>query len=124
MTTPVTLQSAVDAAATWFKLQGREVTVIRDSNGFVAQRILASIVNLACEIAQQGIAEPTDIDKAVRLGLGYPIGPLAWGDKVGGVRIMEILKNIYAQTGDPRYRPSQWLRRRAQLGVSLLTKEL
>jgi 3-hydroxybutyryl-CoA dehydrogenase len=124
MTTPVTLQSAVDAAATWFKLQGREVTVIRDSNGFVAQRMLASIVNLASEIAQQSIAEPTDIDKAVQLGLGYPVGPLAWGDKVGAARILEILNNIYTQTGDPRYRPSQWLRRRAQLGVSLLTKGL
>ena len=53
------------------------VTVIRDSGGFVAQRIVACIVNIACDIAQQRIATPTDIDLAVTLGLGYPQGPLA-----------------------------------------------
>ena len=54
------------------------VTLIRDSAGFIVQRTLASIVNLACDIAQQGIASVEHIDLAVRLGLGYPLGPLEW----------------------------------------------
>ena len=81
--------------------------------------MLAVIVNIACEIAQRGIASPADIDDAVRLGLGYPRGPLAWGDLIGPGRVLEILERIQQLTGDPRYRPTSWLRRRAQLGLSL-----
>lgn len=96
------------------------VSVIEDSAGFVAQRITAMIVNIASDIAQQGIATPQDIDRAVSLGLGYPKGPLALGDALGARHILEILKNMQAVTGDPRYRPSLWLQRRVQLGMSLL----
>jgi len=96
------------------------VTVIEDSPGFIAQRIVAHIVNIACDIAQQKIATPEDIDLAVTLGLGYPAGPLALGDKLGADRILEILKSMQRVTGDTRYRPSLWLQRRVQLGMSLL----
>ena len=57
---------------------------------------------------------------AVTLGLGYPRGPLAWGDAIGPARLLRSLESLQAVTGDPRYRPSLWLRRRAQLGLSLL----
>jgi len=77
-------------------------------------------VNIACDIAQQGIAAPRDIDLAVTLGLGYPHGPLAWGDALGPAIVARILTNLQALSGDPRYRLSPWLRRRASLGVSLL----
>jgi 3-hydroxybutyryl-CoA dehydrogenase len=77
------------------------------------------IVAIAAEIAQQRIATPQDIDTAVRLGLGYPLGPLAIGDALGPARVARLLDEIFAVTGDPRYRPSLWLRRRARLGLSL-----
>jgi 3-hydroxybutyryl-CoA dehydrogenase len=84
------------------------------------QRVLATIVNVASDIAQQGIASPDDIDAAVTLGLGYPKGPLAWGDAIGPSVLLRILEILLSITGDPRYRPSLWLRRRTQLGLSLL----
>ena len=102
---------------------GAAVTVINDSPGFISQRILAVIVNIAANIAQRRIASVPDIEAAVTLGLGYPLGPLAWGDKVGAARIAGILDNLLKLTGDPRYRPSPWLRRRVECGVSLLTEE-
>ena len=89
----------------------------------VAQRVLAVIVNIGCDIAQQGIATPEDIDRAVILGLGYPHGPLAWGDRLGAATVLRILERLLQATGDPRYRSSAWLRRRAQLGISLSTPE-
>lgn len=98
---------------------GVPVSAIADSPGLVVQRILAAIANLGCEIAQQGVASPTDIDEAVRLGLGYPAGPLTLGDRIGPARVLEILENVQSLNGDPRYRPSAWLRRRARLGLSL-----
>lgn len=123
MTTPATTPAMRDAAHAVFAADGVPVTVIRDSTGFVAQRVVATIVNIGCDIAQQRIASPEDIDLAVTLGLGYPKGPLALGDALGAKTILAILRNIYGVLGDPRYRPSPWLARRAQLGLSLTHSE-
>lgn len=109
-----------DAAHALFASDGTPVSVIDDSSGFVGQRIVAAIVNVACDIAQQSIATPADIDQAVALGLGYPKGgPLSMGDSLGAAHILEILRSMQRTTGDMRYRPSPWLQRRVQLGLSL-----
>jgi 3-hydroxybutyryl-CoA dehydrogenase len=123
MTTPVTDPAMRDGAHALFAADGVPVSVIHDSAGFVAPRIVAQIVNIGCEIAQQRVATPGDLDTAVKLGLGYPLGPLAFGDMLGPQRILLILKALQELTGDPRYRPSVWLTRRALLGVSLTTPE-
>ncbi|MGY2399736.1 3-hydroxyacyl-CoA dehydrogenase [Pseudomonas sp. SDO5271_S396] len=123
MQTPLTSATLRDAAHALLAADGVGVTLIGDSVGFVAQRTLAMVVNLACDIAQQRIASVEDIDQAVQLGLGYPNGPLAWGDALGPRRILTILQRMSELTHDPRYRPSPWLRRRAMLGVSLRHEE-
>jgi 3-hydroxybutyryl-CoA dehydrogenase len=123
MLTALTSAAARDSAWALLAADGVPVTLINDSPGFIAQRVLATVVNIAAQIAQRGIASVADIEDAVKLGLGYPHGPLAWGDRVGGARILQILRNMLAETGDPRYRPSPWLVRRVTLGVSLLTPE-
>jgi 3-hydroxybutyryl-CoA dehydrogenase len=120
MTTPATTGAMRDAAHALFARDGVPVSVIRDSPGFIAQRVVAHVVNIGCDIAQQRICSPQDLDLAVTLGLGYPRGPLAWGDAIGPARVLEILDGLHAATGDPRYRASPWLRRRAGLGLSLL----
>jgi 3-hydroxybutyryl-CoA dehydrogenase len=124
MTTPATSADYLAMACGLFGATGTPVSVIRDSAGLVTQRVVAHIVNIACEIAQQDIADPQDIDRAVTLGLGYPLGPLAWGDQIGPGTVLTILKNLEQQTGDSRYRPSPWLQRRALLGLSLHHKEI
>ena len=123
MTTPATAAAWRDAAHGLFAADGVPVTVIRDSAGLVAQRVVATIVNIACDIAQQRIATPADIDLAVKLGLNYPLPPLAWGDRLGARTVLAILERMHAFSGDPRYRPSPWLKRRALLGLSLLADE-
>ncbi|OWW21636.1 3-hydroxyacyl-CoA dehydrogenase [Noviherbaspirillum denitrificans] len=124
MTNPATSAETVAMACGLLGAAGVPVSVIRDSAGLVTQRVVAHIVNIACEIAQQQIADPQDIDRAVVLGLGYPVGPLAWGDQLGAMTVLAILKNLEQQTGDTRYRPSPWLQRRAMLGLSLHHKEI
>ena len=119
MRSPVTDPAKARMVHGWLGAAGAKVTVISDSVGLVAQRVLAMIVNTGCEIAQRGIASPEDIDAAVRIGLGYPSGPLAWGNAIGPTRVLAILQGLHTATGDPRYRPSLWLRRRALLGLSL-----
>ncbi|MBT7706854.1 3-hydroxyacyl-CoA dehydrogenase [archaeon] len=124
MATPVTEAAIREAGHGLFAAAGLPVTLVADSPGFIAQRILAAVVNIACAIAQQRISTPDEIDEAVRLGRGYPQGPLSLGDSLGAGRILAILDAMQQATGDPRYRPSLWLRRRVQLGVSLKTPDL
>ena len=123
MATPVTRREVRDQAHGLLASDGVPVSVIKDSPGFVAQRVVAHIVNVGCDIVQMRIATPEDLDRAVMLGLGYPKGPLAMGDALGAKRIFNVLQNMHTLYQEPRYRPSPWLRRRAQLGVSLLTPE-
>lgn len=118
-TNPATRSDMRDAAHALFAKDGKPVSVIQDSGGFVTQRVLAQIVNIASDICQQGICSPADLETAVTLGLGYPKGPLALGDSLGADSLLEVLFNMQTVYGDPRYRPSPWLRRRGALGLSL-----
>ncbi|WP_405406027.1 3-hydroxyacyl-CoA dehydrogenase [Streptomyces sp. NBC_01104] len=95
------------------------VSVVRDTAGSVAQRLLASIVSVSASIAEHGLAAPADIDLAVTTGLGYPVGPLAWGDRIGAARMLELQRALHATTGDPRHRPTRWVTERAALGLDL-----
>ena len=123
MLNPATHADMRDAAHALLGRDGVGVSVINDSVGFVAPRVLAMIVNLAGDIVQQRIASVDDLDEGVRRGLGYPQGPLAWGDSVGPKRLLTTLERMTELTGDPRYRPGPWLRRRAALGLSLRHNE-
>ena len=99
---------------------GKAITVTADGPAPVAQRIIASMVNVACSAAQDGLGAPADIDLGAQLGLGYPVGPLAIGDRLGPSTVLAILDGLLDYTGDSRYRASGWLRTRADLGLSLL----
>jgi 3-hydroxybutyryl-CoA dehydrogenase len=122
-TNPATRADMRDAAHALFARDGKAVSVIRDSGGFVTQRVVAAIVNIASDICQQGICTPADLETAVTLGLGYPLGPLAMGNRWGPSNVLEVLFNLQTVYGDPRYRPSPWLRRRGAIGLSLLQEE-
>ncbi len=122
-TNPATRLDMRDAAHALFARDGKAVSVIRDSGGFVTQRVIAAIVNVASDICQQGICSPKDLETASLLGLGYPLGPLAMGNRYGPTNILEVLFNMQTVYGDQRYRPSPWLRRRGAIGLSLMQEE-
>jgi 3-hydroxybutyryl-CoA dehydrogenase len=123
MCSPATLPEYRQAAHGLLGAAGVPVSIVRDSPGFVAQRIVAQIVSIGCDIAQQRIADPHDIDMAVCVGLGYPSGPLTMGDTLGPARVLKIIEGMSDFYQDPRYRPSPWLKRRAKLGLSLLQED-
>ena len=122
-TNPATRTDMRDAAHALMARDGKAVSVIRDSGGFITQRVVATIVNIASDICQQSICTPVDLETAVTLGLGYPMGPLAMGNLLGPTNVLEVLFNMQTVYGDPRYRPSPWLRRRGAIGLSLLHEE-
>ncbi len=102
---------------------GAGVSVVNDSPGFVAPRIVAHIINIGCQIAQQKVALPSDIDLGAKLGLSYPYGPLEWGDHLGLDWVLEMVEELQRFYKEPRYRPSPWLKRRALLDLSLTTPD-
>jgi 3-hydroxybutyryl-CoA dehydrogenase len=123
MTAPGASLAVRDSVAARLRETGAAVTAIGDSPGFVAQRMLAMIGNLGCEMAQIGIATPDDIDTAMTLGLNYPQGPLALVENLGAAQVLRILGQLQALTGEERYRASAWLRRRAVLGLDIKTPD-
>ncbi|MEI6733173.1 MAG: 3-hydroxyacyl-CoA dehydrogenase [Comamonadaceae bacterium] len=122
-TNPATRSDMRQAAHALMARDGKAVSVIRDSGGFVSQRVVATIVNIASDMCQQSVCSPSDLETAVTLGLGYPMGPLAMGNLYGPTNVLEVLFNMQTVYGDPRYRPSPWLRRRGAIGLSLLHEE-
>ena len=122
-TNPATREDMARAAHALFARDGKAVSVIRDSGGFVTQRVVATIVNIASDLCQQRICTPKELEAAATQGLGYPLGPLAMGDRWGPTNILEVLFNMQTVYGDTRYRPSPWLRRRGAIGLSLMHEE-
>lgn len=123
MTAPGAVTGIRDAVAARICASGRAVTAIKDSPGFVAQRIRAMVANLGCEMAQLGVAAPEEIDLAMRLGLNYPLGPLELAADIGPLDVLTTLSRMQAITGEERYRPSPWLRRRALLELDIHTPD-
>ncbi|MGD9805507.1 MAG: 3-hydroxyacyl-CoA dehydrogenase [Hyphomicrobiaceae bacterium] len=123
MVSPATAPEYRDMARAMMAADGQPVVVINDSPGFVAQRAVAALINVGCNVAQRGVGVPGDIDKGAKLGLGYPYGPIEWGDRIGPKRVMFILERLHAFYQEPRYRPSAWMKRRVMLGLPLSAPE-
>ena len=95
---------------------GKEAVEVRESPGFVVNRLLVPMMNEAFNLLQEGVASPEDIDKAMKLGTNMPMGPLELADYTGldiGLDVMEVL---FRETGDPKFRPSPLLRKYVRAG--------
>lgn len=123
-TNPATREDIRDAAHALFSRDGKAVSVTRDTAGFVTQRVVAALVNIASDLCQQRLCSPKELDDAMTSELGYPMGPLAMGDRWGPTNVLEVLFNMQTVYGDTRYRPSAWLRRRGAIGLSLTHQEI
>jgi len=88
------------------RLGKESVVVKKDSPGFIVNRILIPALNEAAFLMAEGIAEPEDIDKAIELGLNWPMGPLKLMDYVGIDTTLFVTDVMINETGDPKFRPS------------------
>jgi 3-hydroxybutyryl-CoA dehydrogenase len=98
---------------------GAAVTVLDDIPGLLVARTAAMLVNEAADVVGRKVASAADVDTAMRLGVGYPIGPLEWGDRIGVGRVVELLDTLGLIYRDGRYRACPALRRAAWSGRSL-----
>ncbi|HCI4585486.1 TPA: 3-hydroxyacyl-CoA dehydrogenase [Klebsiella quasipneumoniae subsp. quasipneumoniae] len=105
--------AATDKAVYYFQQQGKNVLRIADYPGLLVWRTVAMLINEALDALQKGVASAQDIDTAMRLGVNYPQGPLAWGDSLGWRRVLRLLENLHHHYGEERYRPGSLLRQKA-----------
>lgn len=100
------------------KRMGKEPVVVnKDCPGFVVTRVLIPALNEAMYLAWEGIAEPEDIDKAIKLGLNWPMGPFKLLDYLGLDTILSITGVFQNEIGDPKYRPCPLLRQMVKAGL-------
>lgn len=94
---------------------GKETVVVKDMQGFVTTRALAAHMIECIRMYEEGVASAEHIDKAIRLGLNYPMGPLELADLVGLDTMLFVSENMTEAYGD-RFRPPQTLRKLVEAG--------
>ena len=92
---------------------GLRVSVVDDVPGLVVARTVSMLVNEAHDLVARGTASPDDVDTAMRLGTSYPIGPIAWGERLGAAVVVSVLDALHAACPTGRYRVAPRLRRLA-----------
>ncbi|MBL33455.1 MAG: 3-hydroxyacyl-CoA dehydrogenase PaaC [Oceanospirillaceae bacterium] len=94
------------------------ISEVSDVPGLVVMRTVAMLANEGADTVLHGVASAADVDTAMRSGVNYPRGPLAWADQLGLSATLTVLENLQQAYGEERYRPSLLLRRLAQQGGS------
>jgi len=107
---------ALAAATGLFQALGKQVSVVGDAPGLIVLRTVCLLVNEAADAVNQGVCSAADLDTAMRIGVNYPRGPLAWADALGLPFMLTVTTNLARSYGEDRYRPSPLLRRRVQAG--------
>jgi 3-hydroxybutyryl-CoA dehydrogenase len=110
--------AATQKVVQYLQQQGKRVLMIADYPGLLIWRTVAMIINESLDALQKGVASEEDIDTAMRLGVNYPCGPVAWGERLGWQRLLILLENLQRHYGEERYRPCSLLRQRALLESS------
>ncbi len=110
-----TSDDTVDAIRRLSVELGKETVVVKDRQGFVTTRALAAHMIECIRMYEEGVASAEDIDKAVRLGLNYPMGPFELADMVGLDTLLFVSENMTEAYGD-RFRAPQLLRKLVEAG--------
>lgn len=110
-------EAGLSKAIGFLQALGLSVSVLDDIPGLVVMRIVAMLINEAADAVNQGVANAADVDIAMRQGVNYPQGPMAWANSLGVQFVHTVVANLYSSYGEDRYRPSVLLRRKAIAGM-------
>jgi 3-hydroxybutyryl-CoA dehydrogenase len=111
-TSDATLASASELT----KRLGKSPITVRNSPGFVVNRILCPMINEAIFAYQEGLASAEEIDSGMKLGCNHPIGPLALADMIGLDVMLAVMNVLYDGFNDPKYRPALLLKEMVDAG--------
>ena len=111
-TSDETVQRGID----YVKTIKKEYVVVNDAPGFVTTRIIVMLVNEGAFEYSEGLATKEDIDKALKFGGNFPMGPLTLGDLIGLDTVVNIMDVMYESYKDPKYRAAPILRKMVEAG--------
>ena len=111
-----TSEATVATATAFARKLTKTPIVVKDSPGFVVNRILCPMLNEAVYVLQEGLASASDIDSGMKLGCSHPIGPLALCDMIGLDVLLAVMNVFHADFGDSKYRPAQLLKQMVAAG--------
>jgi 3-hydroxybutyryl-CoA dehydrogenase len=111
-----TSETTLETAKSLSTALGKTPIVVKNSPGFVVNRILCPMINEAIFCLQEGLATAEDIDAGMKLGTNQPIGPLALADMIGLDVMIAVMNVFYEGFNDPKYRPAPLLKEMVAAG--------
>jgi len=115
--TVTTSAASFDRALAFAKSLGKEAVAAKDNSGFIVNLLLVPYLLDAIRALEQGVASTVDIDNAMKLGCGYPMGPLTLLDFVGNDTTYKIAEIMFAEYREKRYAPPPLLKRMVIAGL-------
>jgi 3-hydroxybutyryl-CoA dehydrogenase len=112
-----TTRSTLETAREFLRSLGKTTAAVQDRIGMVMPRILCQLINEAFFAVGEQVGTPNDIDTAMKLGTGYPEGPIAWAHRIGLETVIAVLSAIQGDLGEERYRLAPVLRQLAHANV-------
>ena len=112
---------ALDDATGLFQTAGKTVSLIDDAPGLVVMRTVCMLANEGADAVLQQVCDAAAVDTAMQNGVNYPLGPLAWADRITPALVLKVLTNLQQAYGLDRYRPSQLLRRKVAAGKEFIS---
>jgi 3-hydroxybutyryl-CoA dehydrogenase len=113
----LTTEDVYERAIEFARLLGKIPIKVFEMPGFVTTRVLLPLINEAIHIVMEGVAEAAEVDLALKMGFDFRIGPLEWADRTGLDRVLNWMKHLHHESGEPRFRPCPLLKRLVRAGL-------